>query len=41
MAISETLNGESLTGRQAALIFFGWLGLVLVAGLLLVLSLPS
>ncbi|WP_256547890.1 hypothetical protein [Halovivax gelatinilyticus] len=41
MSLSETLNGESLTGRQAALIFAGWLGLVLVAGFALVMSLPS
>ncbi|MFC3956880.1 hypothetical protein [Halovivax cerinus] len=40
MALAEFLDGESLTGKQAAAIFFGWLGLVVLAGLALVLSLP-
>lgn len=36
MRVTEFLNGESLTGRQAATIFFLWLGLVLAAGFVLV-----
>lgn len=40
MSIGEFLNGESLTGKHVAAIFFSWLGLVLAAGFLLVLSLP-
>ncbi|MCU4744130.1 hypothetical protein OB955_14770 [Halobacteria archaeon AArc-m2/3/4] len=35
MEIEEILNGDQLTGRQAAIIFFGWLTLVLIAGVIL------
>ncbi|WP_275040176.1 hypothetical protein [Natrinema pellirubrum] len=37
MELDEMLNGEHLTGRQSAMIFFGWLSLVLVAGITLLL----
>lgn len=40
MRIIEFLNGETLTGKQSATIFFGWLGIVLASGFLLVLTLP-
>ncbi|SEH16188.1 hypothetical protein SAMN04487967_2483 [Natronorubrum sediminis] len=40
MSLSEILNGESMTGKQAATVFFLWLGLVLTAGFLLVLTVP-
>ncbi|SDJ35571.1 hypothetical protein [Natronorubrum texcoconense] len=36
MGLTELLEGESLTGRQAAIIFFTFLVLVIVAGILLV-----
>lgn len=32
MQVSEFLDGESLNGKQAATVFFLWLGLVLMAG---------
>ena len=41
MSLAEFLDGEGLTGKQAVAIFFGWLGLVVLAGLILVVSLPS
>lgn len=41
MALDELLDGGSLTGRHAGVILTMWLGIVLVAGLLLVLNLPS
>ncbi|WP_267877941.1 hypothetical protein [Natrinema versiforme] len=37
MELDEILNGDQVTGRQAAIIFFGWLTLVLVAGIILLL----
>jgi predicted nucleic acid-binding Zn ribbon protein len=37
MELDEILNGDQVTGRQAAIIFFGWLTLVLVAGITLLL----
>ncbi|ELY93774.1 MULTISPECIES: hypothetical protein [Natrialba] len=37
MGLDEILNGNHLTGRQAAMIFFGWLTLVLIAGITLLL----
>ncbi|WP_440763614.1 hypothetical protein [Natronorubrum sp. DTA7] len=36
MELNELLEGESLTGRQAAIIFFTFLILVVLAGILLV-----
>ncbi|WP_162989745.1 hypothetical protein [Natronorubrum halophilum] len=36
MEWNEFLEGESLTGRQAVIIFFGFLLLVIFAGVLLV-----
>ena len=39
MQVSEFLDGESLNGKQAAIIFFLWLGFVLVAGFGLVFAL--
>ncbi|WP_436345838.1 hypothetical protein [Natronorubrum sp. FCH18a] len=36
MELTELLEGESLTGRQAAIIFFTFLVLVVLAGVLLV-----
>lgn len=36
MELEELLEGESLTGRQAILIFFGFLLLIIAAGLFLV-----
>ena len=36
MGLNELLEGESLTGRQAAIIFFTFLVLVVLAGILLV-----
>lgn len=36
MAMDEILEGTSLTGRQAAIIFFVFLSLIIIAGLLLV-----
>lgn len=35
MDLSEFLNGEEMTGKQAGILFFTWLGLVLSAGLIL------
>ncbi|WP_279387172.1 hypothetical protein [Natrarchaeobius oligotrophus] len=40
MRVNEFLNGESLTGNQAAAIFVVWLGIVLAGGFLLVFSVP-
>jgi hypothetical protein len=37
MALDELLEGTSLTGRQAAIIFFSFLSLIIVAAILLVL----
>ncbi|WP_275040335.1 hypothetical protein [Natronococcus jeotgali] len=37
MELEGILNGDQLTGRQAATIFVGWLTLVLVAGITLLL----
>ena len=34
-ANEEFFDGESITGQQAAIIFFAWIALVTVAGLLL------
>ncbi|SIS04727.1 hypothetical protein [Natronorubrum thiooxidans] len=36
MDVNEILEGEELTGRQAALIFFGFLLLIVIAGLFLI-----
>ncbi|NGM69566.1 hypothetical protein G6M89_11210 [Natronolimnobius sp. AArcel1] len=36
MALDEFLEGESLTGRQALLIFFGFLILIIIAALFLI-----
>ncbi|WP_176393204.1 hypothetical protein [Natronolimnobius baerhuensis] len=36
MTIDEFLEGESLTGRQAMLIFFGFLILIVIAALFLI-----
>lgn len=41
MALDDLLDGGSLTGRQAGVILTAWLGIVLVAGVLLVVNLPS
>ncbi|ELY50141.1 hypothetical protein C493_19281 [Natronolimnohabitans innermongolicus JCM 12255] len=37
MEINDFLNGDQLTGRQAATIFFLWLAIVLAAGIILLL----
>lgn len=37
MPSDEFLDGESLTGRQAGIIFFGFLSLVVLSGVALVL----
>ncbi|ELY47811.1 hypothetical protein [Natronorubrum bangense] len=37
MDVNEILEGESLTGKQAIAIFFGFLILILLAGLFLIL----
>ncbi|ELY44661.1 hypothetical protein [Natronorubrum sulfidifaciens] len=37
MDVNEILEGETLTGKQAIIIFFGFLLLVISAGVLLVL----
>ncbi|WP_277520831.1 hypothetical protein [Natrinema salsiterrestre] len=37
MDINEFLDGESLTGRQAGLIFIGFLSFVVLSGVALVL----
>lgn len=37
MPSEEFLDGESLTGRQAALIFVGFLSFIIFSGVLLVL----
>ncbi|SFS67270.1 MULTISPECIES: hypothetical protein [Halostagnicola] len=37
MALDEFLSGDALTGRQAAIIFFTFLGLVILGGILLIL----
>ncbi|MDF9745421.1 hypothetical protein [Natrinema salsiterrestre] len=37
MALDELLEGTSLTGRQAAIIFFSFLCLIIIAAILLVL----
>ncbi|WP_255647637.1 hypothetical protein [Natrinema zhouii] len=37
MASDEFLDGETLTGRQAAIIFIGFLSFVVLSGVLLVL----
>ncbi|MDS0473959.1 hypothetical protein [Natrinema sp. 1APR25-10V2] len=36
MAMDDLLEGTSLTGRQAAIIFFTFLALIILAGLLLI-----
>ncbi|WP_168927082.1 hypothetical protein [Natronorubrum aibiense] len=36
MEINELLEGESLTGRQAIIIFFSFLLLIILAGLTLI-----
>ncbi|WP_174811789.1 hypothetical protein [Salinadaptatus halalkaliphilus] len=36
MELEEFLEGESLTGRQAAFIFFGFLILIIIAALFLI-----
>ncbi|ELY71035.1 hypothetical protein [Natrinema versiforme] len=36
MALDELLEGTALTGRQAAIIFFSFLCLIIVAGLILI-----
>ncbi|ELZ19335.1 MULTISPECIES: hypothetical protein [Haloterrigena] len=36
MELNEFLEGEGLTGRQAAIVFFTFLTLIIVAGILLV-----
>ncbi|WP_277612908.1 hypothetical protein [Natrinema saccharevitans] len=38
MPSDEFLDGESLTGRQAAIIFAGFLGFIIGSGILLVLA---
>ncbi|WP_279387661.1 hypothetical protein [Natrarchaeobius chitinivorans] len=40
MGVTEFLNGGSLTGNQAAVIFVAWLGFVIGGGFLLVFSVP-
>ncbi|MDJ1431313.1 hypothetical protein [Halostagnicola sp. A-GB9-2] len=37
MDLSELLEGDALTGRQAAIIFFVFLSLIIIAGILLIL----
>ncbi|WP_268892275.1 hypothetical protein [Natronorubrum halalkaliphilum] len=37
MALDEILNGDQITGRQAAMIFFAWLMLVIAAGFIMLL----
>ncbi|WP_256549401.1 hypothetical protein [Natrinema caseinilyticum] len=37
MVSEEFLDGESLTGRQAALVFAGFLSLIILSGITLVL----
>ena len=37
MELDEFLEGETLTGRQAIIVFFGFLLLVILAGIMLVL----
>lgn len=37
MNVDEFLDGESLTGRQAAIIFFSFLGIIVLSGIALVL----
>ncbi|AHF98549.1 hypothetical protein HALLA_06530 [Halostagnicola larsenii XH-48] len=37
MALDELLAGDALTGRQAAIIFFTFLSLIIIAGILLIL----
>ncbi|WP_226005615.1 hypothetical protein [Natrinema salinisoli] len=37
MAMDELLEGTSLTGRQAAIIFFSFLSLIIIAAVLLIL----
>ncbi|ELY53330.1 hypothetical protein [Natronolimnohabitans innermongolicus] len=37
MDVNELLEGESLTGRQAAIIFFTFLAIILVAAFFLIL----
>ncbi|WP_255488388.1 hypothetical protein [Natronolimnobius sp. AArcel1] len=37
MALDTVLSGDQLTGRQAAIIFFAWLALVIAAGVVLLL----
>jgi len=37
MELNDILNGDHITGRQAATIFFIWLALVILAGVFLLL----
>ncbi|MFP8951942.1 hypothetical protein ACLI4Z_03050 [Natrialbaceae archaeon A-arb3/5] len=37
MALDEVLNGDQLTGRQAATIFFAWITVVFASGVVLLL----
>lgn len=37
MALDDFLAGDTLTGRQAAIIFFTFLSLIIIAGILLIL----
>jgi hypothetical protein len=37
MNVDEFLDGESLTGRQAAIIFFSFLAIIVLSGIALVL----
>lgn len=40
MSVGEFLDGESLNGTQAGIVFLLWIALVLGAGVLLVVNLP-
>ncbi|MEY7851125.1 hypothetical protein AB7C87_18200 [Natrarchaeobius sp. A-rgal3] len=35
MALDEVLSGDQLTGRQATVIFFAWITIVIAVGILL------
>ena len=41
MALAEIFDGEALTGQHAAAILFAWLGLVILAGVALVVNIPA
>lgn len=37
MGLSEFLNGDQITGKQAAIVFFAWLTIVIAVGVLMLL----